>query len=188
MSSIPTTDTFKRRCDRDTIVYSPPNTSGHPNVISTMSTKAETESETETETETDVSADNEYDSFVNQYLGDRIGPDLVEEIQNQMGLPENQISRCDEDKDEGKVPEHNDVGIQTEGDMKVDSENNRYPKKLVLLEKKAKYASLNIEMTGGTIVKPVFNVLADGRGKRKTSTHREGQTTAKKTKKAKFNF
>ncbi|KAM6499270.1 hypothetical protein JOM56_004778 [Amanita muscaria] len=196
MTSIPTTVTFNKRRSWGTIVHSPPNTSGHPSVISTMSSKVETESETETDTDVDNSTDeisnrpnssvseNYNDSFINQYLGRRD----FEEIENQMGLPE---SRCESplcfgDKDKGKVPEHNDVGIQTEGDIKVDSENN--PEKLVLLGKKAQYASLNIEMTGGTIVKPVFNILADGRGKRKASTHREGQTTAKKTKKAKINF
>jgi hypothetical protein len=49
------------------------------------------------------------------------------------------------------------------------------------------YASLNIEMTGGTINEPVFNVVTRGRKRKSTA---EDQTTAKKTKKAKliFNF
>ncbi|KAM6489544.1 hypothetical protein JOM56_014963 [Amanita muscaria] len=80
---------------------------------------------------------------------------------------------------EDKVPECKDVGIQTEEEAKL--ENNC--EKHVSLVSKARYISVNIQMTGSSVMNPILNIPAAGElGKRKRAGKERNRTRTKKAK------
>ncbi|KIL54428.1 hypothetical protein M378DRAFT_18893 [Amanita muscaria Koide BX008] len=188
----------KRRSCTIVHVDSPPNTPGYLGVaVESANTVSGAESETESETESEN--DNDITNEPNAYGGDNendkaspINKNLEYQdtsspwsIQNQLGLPSSQLpdlgywhAACTTNY-MGKEPEpkRKDIAIQTDGLVEVKSVEREVVR--------AQYGSLNIEMTGGTINKPVFNVVTNGHGKRKST--KEDKTIAKKTKKAKLN-